>query len=84
LNITQNVLRIVDESLGLNGRSSTFSMSTALLGSIPEMDSMSVIQLITELENQLGLNVNDDDLNSETFATVGSLVEFVNSKYVAT
>lgn len=84
MNITQNVLRIVDESLGLNGRSSTFSMSTALLGSIPEMDSMSVIQLITELENQLGLNFDDDDLNSETFATVGSLVEFVNSKYVAT
>ena len=83
MNITQNVLRIVDESLGLNGRSATFSMSTALLGSIPEMDSMSVIQLITELENQLGLTVDDDELNSETFATVGSLVAFVNAKYVA-
>lgn len=84
MNITQNVLRIVDESLGLNGRSATFSMSTALLGSIPEMDSMSVIQLITELENQLGLTVDDDDLNSEIFSTVGSLVAFVNAKYVAT
>lgn len=59
-------------------------MSTALLGSIPEMDSMSVIQLITELENQLGLTVDDDDLNSEIFSTVGSLVAFVNAKYVAT
>ena len=83
MNITQNVLRIVDESLGLNGRAATFSMSTALLGSIPELDSMSVIQLITELENQLGLTIDDDDLNSQTFATVGSLVAFVHAKYAA-
>jgi acyl carrier protein len=83
LNITQNVYRIVDESLGLNGRSSTFSMNTALLGSIPELDSMTVLHLIAELETQLGLTVYDDDLSSSTFETLGSLVAFVNSKYLA-
>jgi acyl carrier protein len=81
LNITRNVVRIVDESLGLNGRSSSFSMETVLLGSVPELDSMSVLNLITELENQMGLIIDDDDLSSATFATMGSLVDFVKSKY---
>ncbi len=80
MNITQNVVRIIDESLGLNGRSSTFTMETALLGSIPELDSMSVIHLVTELENQMGFTMEDEDLNSTTFATIGSLVEWVNAK----
>lgn len=80
MNITQNVVRIIDESLGLNGRAATFSMETPLLGALPELDSMTVIHLITELESQLGLHVEDEDLNSATFATVGSLVAYVAAK----
>ena len=36
LNITQEVLRIVDEVLSLNGRAATFTRDTPLLGAIPE------------------------------------------------
>lgn len=81
MNISQNVVRIIDESLGLNGRSATFSMETPLLGALPELDSMTVIHLITELESQLGLDIEDEDLNSDLFSTVGSLVLFVTSKF---
>jgi acyl carrier protein len=56
-------------------------METVLLGSVPELDSMSVLNLISELENQMGLIIDDDDLSSATFATMGSLVDFVKSKY---
>ena len=83
MNITRNIFRIVDESLGLNGRTADFSMNTALLGSIPELDSMTVITLITELENQLGVTVDDDEISSSTFATMGSLVAFVKEKTYA-
>ena len=58
-------------------------MNTALLGSIPELDSMTVITLITELENQLGVTVDDDEISSSTFATMGSLVAFVKEKTYA-
>ena len=37
-------------------------------------------RLITALEEQLGLTVDDDDMDGATFATVGALVDFVNGK----
>jgi acyl carrier protein len=51
-----------------------------LLGAIPELDSMAVVSLITSLEEQLGLTVDDDEIDGETFATVGSLTDFVAGK----
>ena len=83
MNISQEVLRVVDEVLGLNGRSATFTRETPLLGAIPELDSMAVVTLITSLEEQFGLVVDDDDIDGSTFATVGSLSDFVASKLAA-
>ena len=80
MNISQEVLRVVDEVLSLNGRSVTFTRDTPLLGAIPELDSMAVVTLITTLEEQFGLVVDDDDIDGSTFATVGSLTDFVSSK----
>lgn len=80
MNISQEVLRVLDEVLSLNGRSATFTRETPLLGSIPELDSMAVVTLITSLEEHFGLVVDDDDIDGSTFATVGSLSDFVASK----
>jgi acyl carrier protein len=80
LNIAQEVLRVVDEVLSLNGRSAAFNRNTPLLGAVPELDSMAVITLITTLEDQFGLVVDDDDIDGATFATVGSLTDFVSGK----
>ncbi|MBC7617510.1 MAG: acyl carrier protein [Candidatus Saccharibacteria bacterium] len=80
MNIAQEVLRVVDEVLSLNGRTATFTRNTPLLGAVPELDSMAVITLITTLEDQFGLVVDDDDIDGATFATVGSLTDFVSGK----
>ncbi|WP_296443782.1 acyl carrier protein [Rhodoferax sp. UBA5149] len=80
MNISQEVLRVVDEVLSLKGRTATFTRDTPLLGAIPELDSMAVVTLITTLEEQFGLVVDDDDIDGSTFATVGSLTDFVSSK----
>ena len=80
MDITKEVLRILDEVLSLNGRSALFTSATPLLGAIPELDSMAVVTLITTLEDQLGLVVDDDDIDGTTFATVGSLADFVRNK----
>jgi acyl carrier protein len=79
----KQVLRILDEVLSLNGRSASFDRSTHLLGAIPELDSMAVVSLITSLEEQLGVTVDDDEIDGETFATVGSLSDFVAAKLAA-
>ena len=83
MEVTKEVLRILDEVLSLNGRVASFTQDTPLLGAIPELDSMAVVTLITTLEEQFGLVIDDDDIDGATFATVGSLVEFVNSKLAA-
>jgi acyl carrier protein len=83
LNISQELLRVIDEVLSLNGRAAAFTRDTPLLGAIPELDSMAVITLITSLEEQFGVMVDDDDIDGSTFATVGSLTDFVSSKLPA-
>ena len=46
----------------------------------PELDSMAVVTLITTLEEQFGIVVDDDDIDGDTFANVGALVAFVSTK----
>lgn len=78
MNVEQQVLRVLDEVLSLGGRSAGFDRSTHLLGAIPELDSMAVVTLITTLEERLGITVDDDAIDGDTFATVGNLVDFVS------
>lgn len=80
MNVQQEVLRILDEVLSLGGRARSFTPDTPLLGAIPELDSMAVVTLITSLEEQLGIVVDDDDIDGATFATVESLSAFVGAK----
>jgi acyl carrier protein len=77
VDIQTEVLRALDEVLSLQGRSSSFSADTPLLGAVPELDSMAVVTLITTLEERFGLVIDDDDVTGDTFATVGSLTQFV-------
>lgn len=83
MDVTQEVLRILDEVLSLNGRSASFTRHTHLMGAVPELDSMAVVSLITGLENHFALVVDDDDIDGSTFATVGSLADFVSGKISA-
>ncbi|HXE38236.1 MAG TPA: acyl carrier protein [Azonexus sp.] len=83
LNTEKEVLSLLDEILSLNGRSAEFTASTPLLGAIPELDSMAVVALITGLEERFGFSVDDDEIEGSTFATLGSLIEFVEGKLAA-
>ena len=80
MDVTQQVIRVLDEVLSLNGRGAAFTRETHLLGAIPELDSMAVVSLITSLEDHFGLTVDDDDMDGSTFASVGSLADFVTAK----
>ncbi len=74
------VLSILDEVLSLKGRSKGFTLETPLLGAIPELDSMAVVALLTTLEERFGFAVDDDEIDGSVFATVGTLVDFVQGK----
>ncbi len=76
----EEVRQIVGDVLQLGDRTHALQPDSALLGNIPEFDSMAVVSVITALEDQLGIFVEDDDISGETFETLGSLTEFVQSK----
>lgn len=80
LNIKHETVAVLEEILGLKGRSAGFSEQTPLLGAIPELDSMAVIAVITTLEERFGFSIDDDEIDGATFATLGSLVAFVERK----
>jgi acyl carrier protein len=80
LTARSEVLGVLDEVLSLRGRSADFIASTPLLGAIPELDSMAVVAVLTSLEERFGFVVADDEVDGSTFATVGSLVDFVEAK----
>lgn len=77
------VLAILDEVLSLKGRAAGFTLETSLLGAIPELDSMAVVALITTLEERFGFAVDDDEIDGAVFASVGSLLDFVQAKMAA-
>lgn len=58
----------------------TYHADSALLGAIAEFDSMAVLAVITALEEQLGIAVDDDEISAEIFETFGSLHAFVQQK----
>lgn len=77
MNRMQDVLRVLDDALSLQGRALGFNHETPLLGALPELDSMAVLALITGLEHHFGLVFSDEDLKGSHFATVGTLCALV-------
>lgn len=57
-----------------------FDDNTPLLGAIAEFDSMAVIGVITELEDQLGIHIDDDEISADVFESFGQLRKFVEQK----
>jgi len=80
VDIKNEVLSILDEVLSLKGRAQGFTLETSLLGALPELDSMAVVALITTIEERFGFMVDDDEIDGAAFASVGSLVSFVEGK----
>ena len=75
----KHVLRVLDEALHLQEQALAFDVNTPLVGSLPELDSMAAVALITGLENHFGVTFDEADLNADTFATVGSLCRLVQA-----
>jgi len=79
MDLMKHVLKVLDEALHLQGQALTFDANTPLLGSLPELDSMAAVALITGLENHFGVTFDETDLNADTFACVGSLCHLVQT-----
>jgi len=75
-----DVRDILTDVLNLGEAGQALGADSALLGSLPELDSMAVVTLIGALEERFGIAIDDDDVSASTFATLGSLAAFVEQK----
>lgn len=80
LKIIVQLKSLLDDSLFLNGRTKSWSNQISLLGNIPELDSMAVMNVVSALEIKFGFFFEDDDINADVFATLESLAIFVYQK----
>ena len=79
-----DVKRILADVLSLSDATvASLDAQSPLLGAIPELDSMAVVNLIGALEENFGFSIDDDEISANTFETFGSLTAFVEQKLAA-
>ena len=78
--LLDDVKAVVGSALQLGDRVRKMNESSALLGALPELDSMAVVSVITALEERFDITVADDEIGAAAFETLGSLTRFVEGK----
>ena len=72
---------ILVDVLGLpTERVSGFTETSPLFGALPEFDSMAVAGLLTELEERLGISIEDDEVDADMLESYGALLTFARAK----
>ncbi len=75
-----DVKKVLAQSLQLGARADTLTADSPLLGALPELDSMAVVMILTNMEEHFGFTVDDDEISADTFATLGTLTAFAEQK----
>jgi acyl carrier protein len=76
----EDVRSLLRDTLQLGRKADSLTAESALLGSLPELDSMAVVIVLTAMEERYGFVVEDDEISADTFATLGSLTKFASDK----
>lgn len=80
----QKLRQILRDVLGLKPETvAGFTADTGLFGHLPELDSMAVAGLLTEIEDRLDIVIEDDEVDGDLLADYGSLLSFVEAKQAA-
>ena len=82
MDTTDRKLRaILADVLGLQpDQVADFTADTGLFGDLPELDSMAVAGLLTEMEDRLDIVIDEDEIDGDIFETYGSLLAFTRAK----
>ncbi|SOB87599.1 Phosphopantetheine attachment site [Sphingomonas guangdongensis] len=79
--VIETVRAVLRDVLGISAeRAAAFREETPLFGALPELDSMAVAGVLTELEDRLGILIEDDDVDGDTLETFGALTRFAQAK----
>ena len=77
---TFSAVRDIARSILQFDESTSVELDTPLLGHLPEFDSMSVVAILTAIEEHFGVMIDDDEVSAEIFTSWRSLTDFVDDK----
>jgi acyl carrier protein len=80
MSLSKDIKRVLRDTLVLGDEVDTLEATSPLLGSIPELDSVGVVSVLTALEDEFDIVVEDDEISAAVFKTFGSLTQFVQEK----
>jgi acyl carrier protein len=79
--VEETVRGVLRDVLGISAeRAAAFDEATPLFGALPELDSMAVAGVLTEIEDRLGIVIEDDEVDGDMLETFGALARFAASK----
>lgn len=72
---------VLADILGVSAaRAAALDDDSGLFGTLPELDSMAVANLLTEIEDRMGIIIEDDELDGELLESFGNLKQFLQAK----
>ena len=80
MDLTRTISQILAAQLGPSYPAESFRTDSALLGRIPELDSMAVVGILAAIEDEIGISIPDDEVSADAFATFGALESFVRQQ----
>ena len=80
MSLSKDIKRVLRDTLVLGDEVDTLEATSPLLGSIPELDSVGVVSVLTALEDEFDIVVEDDEISAAVFKNLGSLTQFVQEK----
>jgi acyl carrier protein len=81
LEVEMTLRAVLSDVLGLDrAQVAAFREETPLFGALPEFDSMAVAGLLTELEERLGILIEDHEVDADMMETFGALLTFARDK----
>jgi acyl carrier protein len=79
--VEETVRGVLRDVLGISAeRAAAFDEATPLFGALPELDSMAVAGVLTEIEDRLHILIEDDEVDGEMLESFGALRRFAEAK----
>lgn len=78
--VLEELREVLADTLELADDGRDLTATSGLFGSLPELDSLAVMEVVAGIERRFGITFDDDDITMDAFSTVGTLAELVDSK----
>ena len=80
MDLADDIKRILKDTLVLGDEVDDMDLDSPLLGAVPELDSVGVVSVLTALEEEYDIEVEDDEISAAVFRTLGTLADFLKAK----